>query len=131
MNAVLPDRRAMNVPEAAAAWCALGWQVVPMGPDKRPLSKWKGAASETPTQALARFARLPRGAGLAIALPAGVMVLDVDHRPARGWDGALILAALIARFGLPAAPTVETPSGGRHIWLALPVSFRHFPATTR
>lgn len=120
MNAALPDTRAMNVPEAAAAWRALGWQVVPVGPHKRPLATWRHANPETPAQALTRFAGLERGAGLAIALPADVIVLDVDHRPARGWDASQILAALVARFALPRAPLVATPSGGRHIWLALP-----------
>lgn len=120
MSAMLPDTRAMSVPEAAASWCALGWQSVPVGPDKRPLAKWRNARPETPAQTLARFSGLTRGAGLAIALPADVVVLDVDNRPAHGWDGETILAALVARFTLPTAPLVKTPSGGRHLWLALP-----------
>lgn len=131
MSATLPDTQAMNVPEAAAAWCALGWQVVPVGSDKRPLAKWRQASPETPAQARARFAGLARGTGLAIALPPWVIVLDVDHRPAREWDAGAILAALFARFTLPLAPLTVTPSGGRHVWLALPDGARVRNSTSR
>ena len=123
----LPDTQSMSVPEAAAAWRGAGWKVVPIREDKRPLVKWKNAPLAPPAQTAVLFRGFgarSRNIGLAVALPEDLLVLDIDHRPDRGWLADDILEALNARFQLPEAPTAMTPSGGRHIWLALPDGVR-------
>ena len=58
---------------------------------------------------------------IGIALPHNVVVLDIDHRPGKGWDAAGIRDELARVFVIQKeTPEAMTPSGGRHLWLELP-----------
>jgi len=94
---------------------------------KIPLVRWRNhpnALPETPAEAKALFEQVIArhgGAMIAIALPHSVVVLDIDHRPGRGWDADSIRDELARRFDIhDETPEAQTPSGGRHLWLELP-----------
>jgi Bifunctional DNA primase/polymerase, N-terminal len=107
--------------DAALAYCEAGWSVIPArATGKRALVPWKcwQQTAPDPTQLAIWWRRWPR-ANVAVITGwvSGVIVVDVD--PAHG--GFDTLAALEAAHGrLPHAAVVETPSGGRHLYLAHP-----------
>lgn len=116
----IPDTRSMSMPEAAATWRRAGWQPVPLHRDSGvPLVKWRIAPHLPESETFELFRRF-QGCRLAIALPIGVVVLDIDHRPAKGWMVSEILHALKQRFNLPRGPLCATPSGGAHLWFSVP-----------
>lgn len=116
----IPDTCSMSIPKAAVAWRQAGWQPVPLNRDTGvPLVKWRIAPSLSPFKTFELF-RSFQGCRLAIALPSGVVVLDIDHRPAKGWMVSEILLALNQRFNLPRVPLCTTPSGGAHLWFSVP-----------
>jgi hypothetical protein len=96
-----------------------GLPVFPCGPDKRPLVRWKEAATCDP-EAVAELWRRHPGAlvGLPCGARSGLFVLDLDTDRATGERiGERGLAALRLGHLLtdPAHPRVRTPSGGRHL----------------
>lgn len=117
----LPNTDALSVPEAAAKWSEKGWHPVPTN-NKKPLQKWRDAERLSPLQTRTNFERYP-SCNIAIKIPHGVVVLDIDHRPERGFQVALIHKALKNELKVPNGPIARTPSGGSHLWFSLPDGF--------
>jgi putative DNA primase/helicase len=118
----------MSVPEAAAEWFKHGWMPFPVrATDKTPIVRWRNdpaAMPDSPAEAKALFEQMSARHGalmIGIALPHSVVVLDIDHRPGKGWDAASIRDELARSFDIhKETPEALTPSGGRHLWLELP-----------
>lgn len=127
----LPDTRSMCLADAAAAWAGLGSRLCyETETGKRPLGQWRYADKtktklrdpHTPEQAKAICER--EGiTKLQVEPPASIVVLDIDHRPAKGWIADDIGRELCQRFNIGRRPMVRTPSGGYHLWIALPEGF--------
>jgi len=97
----------------------LGWRVIPVGPDKRPvLQRWPERASADPTVIRNWHTSYPDcNWGLVTGSRSSVFVLDVDA----GKHGEESLAALEREHGeLPATTQVRTGGGGRHLYFAYP-----------
>ncbi len=118
----------LSIPDAAAEWYKHGWMPVPVGAaNKIPLVSWRNhpaALPDNPAEATAFFEQeIARHGGvmIAVALPHSVVVLDIDHRPGKGWNASRIRDELARSFDIcEATPEAQTPSGGRHLWLELP-----------
>lgn len=118
----------VTISEAAAEYRHAGWTPIPISAwSKQPLIKWgsgRKGSPDTPDQVAALFRRMEAQHGsvmIAIALPGDVVVLDIDHRPKRGWNARSIMAELKTKLVLNGdPPETLTPSGGRHVWLRLP-----------
>lgn len=91
---------------------------------------WEQRATTDPTRIRAAWSAGTFNIGVATG-PAGLLVIDLDtakpdEQPPARWaaagDGAGVLAALLAEMGevLPATYEVVTPSGGRHLYFAVP-----------
>lgn len=126
-----------TVARAAMAACRRGWWVFPTRPggkEPRVGLSWPQAATGDPAR-LARATFRP-GENYAIAAkPSGLVIIDLD-RPKPGYEfpagwrnepgvsgGDDVLAVLAERAGVTSWPvtyTVETPSGGRHLYYAAP-----------
>lgn len=120
----IPDTSSMSVSSAAAFWSHEGWQPVPLhNVTGVPLIKWRNASKLSPDETFDLFERF-HGCRLSIALPPGTVVLDIDHRPDKGWAADDIRCALEDRFNLPAGPTYSTPSKGTHHWYTVPSGCR-------
>lgn len=99
------------------AWVRFGWRVVAFKPDRtRAYTKYANAPSLTVDQAKTTFEKYP-DALIAIHLPSNVCVLDLDPREE---DINTIHTRLRQKYNLPDGPEIMTPSGGRHLWFALP-----------
>jgi hypothetical protein len=124
-----------SMPDAALAAAGRGWPVFPLRPGrKRPrpeLTDWEARAT-LDREGIARWwARHPTD-NVAIATgPAGLVVVDLDQAlpgdtPPDDWPGATggadVLDQLAARHGqtLTATWTVQTASGGRHLYYRAP-----------
>jgi putative DNA primase/helicase len=118
----------LSIPDASAEWFKHGWMPFPVrASDKQPLIKWRtdpSALPESPAEAKALFEHMVSRHGvvmIGIALPHSVVVLDIDHRPEKGWDASCIRDELARTFDIDnETPEALTPSGGRHLWLELP-----------
>ena len=124
-----PSRRLLG---AACAVAGRGWPVFPLQPyGKRPAIRgWPQRATTDPDQLAAWWERAPYNIGIACG-PAGLLVVDLDRRPAAGETascgvagGAELLAVLAVRAGA-ADPretyTVTTPSG-EHRYFTVPTA---------
>ena len=123
--------------DAALAAAGRGWPVFPLLPDrKRPrpqLTDWEARATVDAERIRSWWARHP-GDNIGLATgPAGLLVVDLDQArpddtPPAEWAGATggadVLDALAAQHGedVPDTWTVETPSGGRHLYYRAPKS---------
>lgn len=118
----------MSIPDASAEWFKHGWMPFPVrATDKTPTVKWRNdpeALPDSPAEAKALFEQMSARHGalmIGIALPHSVVVLDIDHRPEKGWDAKNIRDELARTFDIHhETPEALTPSGGRHLWLELP-----------
>jgi hypothetical protein len=109
----------MSVLDAALRAVNLGWRVFPTANKKPLIDEWKANAADTPQEVLDQ----PWGEadGYAIALPPGVIVVDLD-----AVDGSLSTAVqelwaadveLHTDFSLVGdIPVVKTRSGGAHLY---------------
>lgn len=109
----------MSVLDAALRAVALGWRVFPTANKKPLIDEWKANAADTPREVLDQ----PWGEadGYAIALPPGVVVVDLDAvhgaiQPAidelRSVDPGLYSSVTV----IGDLPVVGTRSGGMHIY---------------
>ena len=127
----LPDTRSMSVPEAAAEWARKGWKPIPLRrTDKVPYMKLAAVEGLTPRSVANLFASYP-SALLGVILGPQDIVLDLDHRPEKGWDINVILRELSNGFALPRCPVCQTPSGGRHLWFSVPAGAKVTNSTSR
>jgi len=105
------------VPEAAEQYRAsLGWSVLPVGNDKKPLGAWKALQSERlgPKALAARF-RDARAVGVAVACGpvSGLTVVDLEH-PTLEHTEVLRLLELAPQD----APRARSGGGGVHLFFA-------------
>ncbi|MEM9376193.1 MAG: bifunctional DNA primase/polymerase [Pseudomonadota bacterium] len=128
----LPDTDGMDMEEAAAAWASLGLRLCYENEDgERPVGKWRYADRdktrllEPDSPERARILVERYDVTRILVEPAeNMVVLDIDHRPAQGWDGVAIGRELRRVFSLPTCPIIQTPSGGFHLWFQLPPGFK-------
>ena len=116
---------------AALAAAGLGWYVFPCAPGaKRPALRenWQDLATTDADRIRSWWARQPYNVGIACG-PSGLVVIDLDvaHDAEPGLDGPVsgtdALERLCRAHGqrYPAATyTVDTPSGGTHLYFAAP-----------
>ncbi|MCR3719928.1 MULTISPECIES: bifunctional DNA primase/polymerase [Prauserella salsuginis group] len=111
--------------EWALYFAAMGWHVFPLAPrDKRPAIKaWEGRA----TTEVERITRCWQAGAFNIGIatgPSRLLVLDLDTADPGDTDpdGTVGIARVAEERGvpLPETYTVATPSGGRHLYFALP-----------
>lgn len=107
--------------DAAEAYAALGWCVIPIAPGRKhpPVPKWQEAATDDLDIIRSWWGGLYRGHGVGVVTGArsGFWVLDIDV--AGGKPGDESLATLIAEHGdLPATVEAVTGSGGGHLLYA-------------
>ena len=121
-----------SVRRSALALAARGWHVFPCVPGgKRPALRgsWKDLATADPDRVHAWWARTAYNIGISCG-PSGLVVIDLDaphtgqplESPAAE-SGTDVLAALCGHHGQPyPLPTysVDTPSGGCHLYYAAP-----------
>lgn len=115
--------------DAAMSYVEEGWRIFPLSPGSRePWPRWTGWQTDNNAsvahQVIDMFGGVREGAGIGIVTGAvsGIWVLDLDQK--HGHDGAASLRFLEAIHGaLPATYTVATPSGGRHLYWAMPPDF--------
>jgi RecA-family ATPase len=102
--------------EHAIALARQSVPVFPCRPDKRPYTAHGfHDASTNPAQVEAMFRQFPDATiGMPTGEASGVFVLDIDRR--NGVDGFATLQGM--GWSLPPAPTVQTPSGGMHVYFA-------------
>jgi hypothetical protein len=121
--------------DAALAAAARGWRIFPLvagrKTPRRALTDWETKATADPDRISRWWARHP-GDNIGIACgPSGLVVVDLDvtkpdDTPPPAWTGAAggadVLDALARRHGhqLAATWTVQTPSGGRHLYYRAP-----------
>ncbi len=121
MNPARPATPAAPALDAALAYAARGWSVIPMQPRaKRPIVAWREFQQRRAGADEIRrwFGRWPdANVGVVTGHVSGLVVVDVDARH----GGPDSLAAAEARQG-PLPPTVEclTGGGGRHLYFAHP-----------
>lgn len=113
----MPNINELTPREAALAYAAAGFPVHPVN-GKRPLTKWKEAATTDPTTINAWFDRWPEaGVALVTGERSGLFVVDLDIDKE---SGECTGEAEAARLGLAecfqGAPTARTQSGGRHVF---------------
>ncbi len=118
---------------SALAAADLGWHVFPCVPGaKRPALRenWQDLATTEAGQIRSWWARQPYNIGIACG-PSGLVVIDLDvaHEPEPGLDGPASGTDALQRLcraqgeRYPKATyTVDTPSGGTHLYFAAPAA---------
>lgn len=106
-----------DVAGAAQKYALRGWPVFPVVPQgKRPLTAHGLKDATTDARQIGQWWQEHPDANVGVAVPVGIMVLDVD-----GDAGRASLAALEGAHGLlPPTLTVRTGGGGEHRWFKLP-----------
>ncbi len=100
---------------AALTYHVFGWPVIPVGPDKRPLCKWRQWSDRAQTDAEVRAMPWNRAHGLALLTWPGseLVVLDFDGPHAMtAWETTGI--------ALPDTAQTKTRSGGQHFIYKFP-----------
>lgn len=123
----IPDTEGMRLEDAAAAWAEQGLRIAFLKPDGAFAKPWRYKNRQkskllTPPSPkdTKQFVLTYEISAFAVEPPESIVVLDIDHRPEKGWDAVQIGADLFDKFSLPRAPVAKTPSGGFHLWFALP-----------
>jgi hypothetical protein len=121
VTGVMADPAAAKIEQAALAYAARGWSVVPVEPrGKRPIVAWQEFQQRVAgADEIASWFRHWPHANVAIVTGAvsGLVVLDVDPRH----QGDRSLEALLLAHGpLPPTPEARTGGGGRHLYFAHP-----------
>ena len=118
----ITDTHQPSPEEAAHAYAALGWRVLPIKPKEKrpPMASWQHAAT-TDTKAITNWFRglyREHGVGIATGRESGIWVLDIDTHDA---DGLATLDELQHVHGtLPETVTAITGSNGRHLFFTYP-----------
>ena len=100
----------------ALQYAERGWPVFPVKPDKRPLTLHGFNDASLDPDKIRYWWREYPNANVAIATgPARLVVIDIDPRNG-GDDGFEELVRRVGRETLYSAPTVLTPSGGKHLY---------------
>lgn len=127
----IPNTEGLSIADAAAAWARENVRIAFMKPDGSIAKPWRYASRDKsellrpPNPDAAKRFVTDNGLGaFAVEPPRNVVVLDIDHRPDRGWFAEQIGQDLKDKFLLPRAPVAKTPSGGFHLWFALPQGFK-------
>jgi Bifunctional DNA primase/polymerase, N-terminal/AAA domain len=116
---------------AALNYVARGWEVFPTRPGEQKSYKSKEHSNgqnwgkTTDPEVVKRdWKRWPHaGVSVATGRTSGILVIDVDNE-SHGVDGYASLRALEEKHGrLPTTLTVETPSGGMHLYFKYPNDF--------
>ena len=105
----------MSAAQQALEYAAGGWPVFPLRPNTKHPATTHGLndASTDPTIIRGWWER-NKAANIGIALPPDVVAVDID---VKGVDGHATMHELAAQHGgLPDTYTVETPTGGRHLY---------------
>lgn len=105
------------MPNAALALAALGLRVFPLVPGKKlPAFKgWKDAATSDAEIIKGWYEGQFKGYGVGVATGKGVLVIDADVKA--GQPGIASLEQMLAEHDWQPTLTVDTPSGGRHVYL--------------
>jgi len=109
-----------NYPVAQQA-LARGWAVFPCGSDKKPLCKWKEAATHDPQRVFDFWEAHPQAL---VGIPAAIndfWALDLDTHEA-GVDGVKNFQDLAKKYGaedIEVGPMQSTPRGGKHLLFKL------------
>lgn len=100
---------------------------------KNPIGKWRGLWSWV--QSEEDIAKMFEPGGfhdrsrmIALIVPEGMVVFDIDEDPGKGYSAAKTLPAFCEQFGIETdrqgfpigVPVVRTPSGGYHLYFTLP-----------
>lgn len=103
--------------ESALKLAGLNLRVFPLVPGKKmPAFKgWKDAATTDTTLIRTWYEGPYKGYGVGVATGKGVMVIDADVKGDH--DGLASLAQLLQENDWQPTLTVDTPSGGRHVYL--------------
>jgi hypothetical protein len=108
----------------ARAYADHGLAILPVRPDKTPLTPHGLKDASTDPPALEKWWRAWPYADPAWALPATVVVIDVDVKPGRnGYHGFKLLEGCDPRDVM--TPTTSTPSGGIHLFYEAPQAYRN------
>ena len=94
---------------SALAYAAMGWPVFPVGEDKQPLTAHGFKAASRESRLIYEWWRRHPDAGIGLAIPEGLLVLDVDPR-----NGG------VRPEGLPDTKESATRSGGQHLYFSVP-----------
>ena len=100
---------------AALRYAELGWPTLPLEVDgKRPVTRHGVYDATIDADLIRRWWADDRHYNVGIAVPAAVVVIDVDPRN----GGVDTLRSLVRELGkLPNTAVAETRSGGLHVWL--------------
>jgi hypothetical protein len=108
----------------ARAYADHGLPILPVRPDKTPLTPHGLKDASTDPPALEKWWRAWPYADPAWALPATVVVIDVDVKPGRnGYQGFKLLEGCDPRDVM--TPTTSTPSGGMHLFYEAEEPYRN------
>ncbi|MEO0957087.1 MAG: AAA family ATPase [Pseudomonadota bacterium] len=112
-----PAERAVDV---ALDYARRGLPVFPCGPDKRPLVRWRDEATADEATVNAWWQRWSTAmVGLPTGSTTGLFVVDLDvNRETGECVGEASAEALGIAEALESAPSVRTPSGGRHFYFS-------------
>jgi len=103
-----------DLPSAAGRYAASGLPVLPLA-GKAPRTRHGFRDATCDPYQVASWWRLWPDAGIGVAIPAGIVVVDVDPR---GGGVATMRALAAAHRGWPATRTCATGGGGFHLWYA-------------
>ncbi len=122
---VLPDAPGATTNlDAALAYAACGWRVIPIRPGSRvpALSAWQREGSTDEQRIRHWWGSAPdHGVGIVTGPESGIWVLDVDVKDGKRGDESL--AELVDGYGpLPDTYEVITGTGGRHLYFRWPAS---------
>ena len=106
----LPHGEQIATPSPQSAY-ALGWSIIPVGLDKKPLCRWKEFQTRRPTpdEFAAWCSSAPPALAVITGKLSGVVVVDFDGENGR---------KLVEKYGLK--PHIRTGSGGYHLYIVYP-----------
>ena len=103
----------VSIERAAHAYLDLGFSVMPIGDDKRPIEKWEHLQGERPShdRIVDWWTRYPHAnVGIITGLVSGIFVLDIDKPEAKHF---------VKDRGFPHTP-ISTTSKGHHLFFDYP-----------